>query len=171
MVTNKRSEFNNNSESINRQGGRVTVFAFKKNTTGVDIKIIGCFQIKLAPNQPFYSRGIITVQGRPFSVFDLQALAGLKPKAVTDESCIVLLDSDEGYNLFSRAIIVDNVTEMLNIADRNMAGAGVENLFGNQLNAVNSGSSPGSPEIEKEKANQKEQSSNSHTSPQRIASA
>ena len=171
MLNKRSSEFENNSESKNSYRGRITVFAFKKNATGVDIKIIGCFQIKLAPNQPFYSRGIITVQGRPFSVFDLQALAGLKPKTLTDESCIVLLDSNEGYNSFSRAIIVDNVTEMLNIAEHNMAGTGMENLFGTQLNTVKAGASPDFPELEKEQPNPKDQNCNPHIGRQGIAYA
>ena len=171
MVNKRNSESENNSESKNKYRGRITVFAFKKNAAGVDIKIIGCFQIKLAPNQPFYSRGIITVQGRPFSVFDLQALAGLKPKAITDESCIVLLDSNEGYNSFSRAIIVDNVTEMLSIADRNMAGTGMENLFGTQLNAVKAAASPDFPEFEKEQPNTKDQNGNPHIGRKGIAYA
>lgn len=171
MVTERKSEYNNNRECKDRQGDRITVFAFKKNDTGVDIKIIGCFRIKLAPNQPFYSKGIITVQGRPFSVFDLQALAGLKPKTVTDESCIVLMDSNEGCNSFSRAIIVDNVTEMLNIADRNMAGAGMENIFSSQLDAVKVPASPDFPDLEKQQPNTKDQPCSPHTGTQGIAYA
>ena len=166
MVTKGRSECNNNSECKKRKGDRITTFAFKRNNAGVEIRIIGCFRIKLAPNQPFYSRGIITVQGRPFPVFDLQVLAGLKPKKLTDESCIVLLDSNEGFDSFSRAIIVDNVTEMLNIADRNMAGAGVENLFGTQLRSVKVAASPDFPDVGEERGNRK-----SNTGKQRISYA
>ncbi len=171
MVTKGKSECNKNGESKNRKAGRITAFTFEKNDAGVEIKIIGCFRIKLAPNQPFYSRGIITVHGRSYSVFDLQALAGLKPKTVTSESCIVLLDSDEGYNSFSRAIIVDNVTEMLNIADRNMAGAGVENLFGSQLDGTKVVAAPDFPEVEEEKDNPEDQRRRPHTGKQRIAHA
>lgn len=149
MITKRR--FRHKTVSSDCENGRITAFAFKKHGDGIEIKIIGCFRIKQAPNQPFYSKGIITVQGRPFSVFDLQALAGLKAKKVTAESCIVLFDSDDEFNYFSRAIIVDDVTEMLSIADRSMAGVGIEHLFGSQLQAVRKAVSPDFPEITDQK--------------------
>lgn len=90
---------------------------------------------------------------------------------MTDESCIILMDPNEGCNSFSRAIIVDNVTEMLNIADRNMAGAGMENIFSSQLDAVKVAASPDFPDLEKQQPNTKDQPSNSHTGTQGIAYA
>lgn len=147
MITKGRFRHKSNNVSNVCANRRITAFAFSKHGDGVEIKIIGCFQIKQAPNQPFYSKGIITVQGRPFSVFDLQALAGLKAKKVTAESCIILFDCDDDYDFFSRAIIVDDVTEMLSIADRSMTGVGVENLFGSQLRMSGKVASPDFPEI------------------------
>lgn len=151
MKTKERFRHKSNNAGKDCQNKRITAFAFKKHDDGVDIKIIGCFQIKQAPNQPFYSKGIITVQGRPFSVFDLQALAGMKAKKVSAESCIILFDSDDDYNFFSRAIIVDDVTEMLSIADRSMTGMGIENLFGSQLQVIREATSPDFPEITDQK--------------------
>lgn len=151
MITKGPFRHKSNKFSNDCEDRRITAFAFTKHGDGVEIKIIGCFQIKQAPNQPFYSKGIITVQGRPFSVFDLQALAGLKAKKVTAESCIILLDCDDDLNSFSRAIIVDDVTEMLSIADRSMADVGIENLFGSQLQMSEKAASPDFPEIGEQK--------------------
>ena len=140
-----------NGEEGGREIKRLTAFALKRNEEGVDIKIIGCFGIKSAPSQPFYSKGVIVVGGRSFSVFDLQSLAGLSPKTLTEESCIVLLDFDHEHNHFSRAIVVDDVTEMLSIADQNMSGPKVENLFGCQLDRGAKAASPIFPGIEPER--------------------
>lgn len=140
-----------NGEEGGREIKRLTAFALKRNEEGVDIRIIGCFGIKSAPCQPFYSKGIIVVDGRSFSVFDLQSLAGLSPKILTDESCIVLLDFDDEHSYFSRAIVVDDVTEMLSIANQKMAGLKVENLFGCQLDRGAKALSPIFPEIESER--------------------
>ncbi|MBW8016186.1 MAG: hypothetical protein FVQ82_08365 [Planctomycetes bacterium] len=148
MAKRANAMFNSNEGEGGKRIKRLTAFAFKRNEEGVDIKIIGCFDIKSAPSLPFYSKGIIIVGGRPFSVFDLQVLAGSRPKTLTDESCIVLLDFDDEYSCFSRAIVVDDVSEMLSIADQNMAGVGVENLFGCQPGRMAKGPYSDFPEIE-----------------------
>jgi chemotaxis signal transduction protein len=109
---------------------RLTAFAFRGSDNGIDIKIIGCLEIRPAPSQPAYSKGIVTINDNAYSVFDLQALAGLKPKTISDDSCIVLLDPDEFYMNFSRAIIVDDVAEMISIADMDMDGLPVDSIFG-----------------------------------------
>ena len=127
---------------------RLTTFAFKKSENGIDIKIIGCLQVKSAPSQPFYSKGIVLLSGKVFSVFDLQALAGLKPKEITDESCIVLLDPDESFTNFSRAILVDDVSEMLKIAEQNMAGLPVDTLWGRHQQAQSENITPDFPDID-----------------------
>lgn len=147
VISKGQFKHKNNNVSNASENRRITAFAFSKHEGGVEINIIGCFQIKQAPSQPFYSKGIITVDGRPFSVFDLQALAGMKAKKVTSESCIVLLDCNDEFNFFSRAIIVDDVTEMLSIADHSMTGVGIENLFGSQLQISGKDASPDFPEI------------------------
>lgn len=114
----------------NIQQKRLTAFAFKRSNFGIDIKIIGCFKLKHAPSQPYYSKGIITLNHKAYSVFDLQTLSGLSPKPITEDSCIVLLDPNEDFTDFSRAIIVDNVSEMLRIAEQKMEGLPVAALFG-----------------------------------------
>lgn len=147
MINKGRFKPKSNNVSNASENKRITAFAFSKHGDGVEIKIIGCFHIKQAPSQPFYSKGIITVDGRPFLVFDLQALAGMKAKIVTSESCIILLDCDDEFNFFSKAIIVDDVTELLSIADHSMTGVCIENLFGSQLQMSRKGASPDFPEI------------------------
>ena len=109
---------------------RMPAFAFKRGEHGIEIKIIGCLDLKPVPSQPFYSKGTILLNDKVFSVFDLQALAGLGAKTITDDSCIVLLDPDESFQSFSRAIVVDNVTEMIKIAERNLEGLPVDALYG-----------------------------------------
>jgi chemotaxis signal transduction protein len=109
---------------------RLMAFAFRGSENGIDIKIIGRLKLRPAPRQPMYSKGIVLINDKAFSVFDLKALAGLKPKTISNESCIVLLDPDENFGDFCRAIIVDDVSEMLRIAKRDMEGLPVDTLFG-----------------------------------------
>jgi chemotaxis signal transduction protein len=60
--------------------------------------------------------GAIRIQGVSLPVIDEQILAGGQPRAITNESCIVLKNADESLSNFDTAVIVDDVSEMLSIA-------------------------------------------------------
>lgn len=137
---------------------RLTAFAFRGSEHGIDIKIVGCLEVRPAASQPVYSKGIVLVNNKAFSVFDLQALSGLKPKKISNESCIVLLDPDEHFMHFSRAIIVDDVSEMLRIAERDMEGLPMDTLFGNRWQSHSKKTAPDFPDMTNEpiKLNQPE---------------
>ena len=128
---------------------RLMAFAFHGTENGIEIKIIGCMEVRPAPRQPVYSKGIVLFEDKVFSVFDLQALAGLKPKTITPDSCIVLLDPNESYTDFSRAIIVDDVSEMLRIAEKDMDGLPVDTLFGCRWRSQPENPAPDFPDISK----------------------
>ncbi|MBW8016292.1 MAG: chemotaxis protein CheW [Planctomycetes bacterium] len=139
------------NENINDNSNhRLTAFAFHGTENGIDIKIIGCMEVRGAPSQPVYSKGIVLINEKAFSVFDLQALSGLKPKTITPESCIVLLDPNDTFTDFSRAIIVDDVSEMLRIAERDMDGLPVDTLFGRRWQCLPENPSPDFPNTTKE---------------------
>jgi chemotaxis signal transduction protein len=108
-----------NEQTNGSNNYQLTAFGFHKREGGVDIKIIGSMEVRRVPGQPKYSMGLITVDGKVFSVQDLQVLAGLGPRKVSADSCIVLLEPDDDYSDFSKAIIVDDVSEMLLIAEEN----------------------------------------------------
>jgi chemotaxis signal transduction protein len=129
---------------------RLTAFAFRGSETGIDIKIIGCLKVTPAPSQPVYSKGIVVINNKAFSVFDLQTLAGLRPKTISDKSCIVLLDPDEHFMNFSRAIIVDDVSEMLRIAEKHMEGLPVDSLFGCKWHCLPEKPAPDFPDMQNE---------------------
>ena len=146
MTTEKSMETGNdhtNEITIHK----LMAFAFNCSEKGIDIKIIGCMDVRAVPRQPVYSKGIVMFSDKVFSVFDLQALAGLKPKTITPDSCIVLLDPNETFTDFSRAIIVDDVTEMLKIAEKDLEGLPVDSLFGCRWRSQPKNPSPDFPDI------------------------
>ncbi len=139
------------NEHVSNTGNhRLMAFAFQGGESGFDIKIIGCMEVRPAPKQPVYSKGIVLFGDKVFSVFDLQALAGLKPKTITPESCIVLLDPNDSFTDFSRAIIVDDVSEMLKIAERSLDGLPVDSLFGCRWQCKPDNPTPDFPDIPEE---------------------
>lgn len=144
----RKKNIEGSSQSADIKNRRLTTFAFKAGENGIDIKIIGCLKIKSAPSQPIYSKGTILFDGKVFSVFDMQALAGLRPKRITDESCVVLVNSEDCDGDFNRAILVDDVAEMLRIAEHNMEGLAIGSLFGKSLK-LSSNISPDFPDVHK----------------------
>lgn len=144
----RKKNMEESSQCAEVKNRRLTTFAFKAGENGIDIKIIGCLKVKTAPSQPFYSKGTILFDGNVFSVFDMQALAGLRPKRITDESCVVLVNSDDCDGGFNRAIIVDDVAEMLRIAEHNMEGLAIGSLFGRGVK-LSSNISPDFPDVHK----------------------
>lgn len=126
---------------------RIMAFAFHGSENGIDIKIIGCMDVRSAPRQPVYCKGTVLFEDKIFSVFDLQALAGLKPKTITQDSCIVLLDPNETYTDFSRAILVDDVSEMLRIAERQLEGLPIDSIFGRRWHSQPKNPKPDFPDI------------------------
>lgn len=148
MVTEKAKDARNDHTSGDIIH-RLMAFAFRGSEHGIDIKIIGCMEVRPAPRQPVYSKGIVLFDDKVFSVFDLQALAGLKPKTITPDSCIVLLDPNDSYTDFTRAIIVDDVSEMLRIAERGLDGLPVDTLFGRRWHSQPQNPAPDFPDIPK----------------------
>jgi len=148
VVTEKAMDAEN--ENTTNTIHRLMAFAFHGSEKGIDIKIIGCMEVRPAPKQPVYSKGIVLFEDKVFSVFDLQALAGLKPKTITPDSCIVLLDPNDSYTDFTRAIIVDDVSEMLRIAEKDMDGLPVDTLFGCRWRSQPENPAPDFPDISKE---------------------
>ena len=97
---------------------RFTTFAFVKGQEETtNVMIIGCFCLEQSVCMHHHIVGAIRIHGTSFPVIDEQILAGGEPRAITNESCIVLKNADESLSNFGTAVIVDGVSEMLSIAE------------------------------------------------------
>ncbi len=80
-------------------------------------EIIGGIQtITEVPEMPDYIRGIINLRGKIIPVMDVNVRFRKEPNPYDDRTCIIVIDIDD----LSVGLIVDNVAEVLSIAEENI---------------------------------------------------
>ena len=103
------------------QHGRFLTFSMGKEVFGIEIKyvteIIGMQAITEVPEVPGYVKGIINLRGKIIPVIDVRLKFKKEPMEYNDRTCIIVID----INDVSVGLIVDNVAEVLTIADEDIA--------------------------------------------------
>lgn len=99
------------------QRGKYLTFQLGSDIFGIEIKfvteIIGIQSITYVPQVPSYVKGIINLRGKIIPVIDMR-LKFKKPQIEYDDrTCIIVIELDD----VSIGLIVDRVTEVLNIGD------------------------------------------------------
>ena len=103
----------------NREGKYLT-FALASEEYGLEIltvrEIIGYIEVTAVPQTPHYVKGVINLRGQVIPVIDLRAKFGMETAAVTEQSCIIVVEITQEGRTCSVGIIVDRVQEVLDIA-------------------------------------------------------
>jgi purine-binding chemotaxis protein CheW len=83
------------------------------------------------PQTPEHVKGVINLRGKVIPVIDLRARFGMGRIDYTDRTCIVVVETDSGTGKLHMGIVVDSVSEVLN-----MKGADIVDTpaFGTTLN-------------------------------------
>lgn len=102
------------------QKGKFLTFVLGKEQYGIEIKyvtqIIGIQAITEVPELPDYVKGIINLRGKIIPVMDVRLRFRKEVMEYNDRTCIIVID----INDISVGLIVDSVTEVLNITDENI---------------------------------------------------
>jgi purine-binding chemotaxis protein CheW len=106
------------------KGGKYLTFALGREEYGLEIlkvrEIIGYMDITAVPRTPAYVKGVINLRGQVISVVDLRAKFAMETAARTEETCIIVVEIRQAGRKLSTGIIVDRVSEVLNIAGENI---------------------------------------------------
>ena len=101
------------TKALSDKEGKYLTFALGPEEYGLEIlkvrEIIGYMEI--------------TAVGQVIPVVDLRAKFGMETVAVTDESCIIVVEITQAGRSFSTGIVVDRVQEVLDIAAENIEDA------------------------------------------------
>ncbi|HEX3011119.1 MAG TPA: chemotaxis protein CheW [Syntrophomonadaceae bacterium] len=105
-------------EEEDTQKGKFLTFVVGREEYGIEIRfvteIIGGIQmITEVPEVPDYVKGIINLRGKIIPVIDVNLRFKKDAKEYNDRTCIIVID----INDLSVGLIVDNVAEVLSIAD------------------------------------------------------
>ncbi len=102
------------------RGGKYLTFALGKEEYGLEIlkvrEIIGLMDITAVPRTPSYVKGVINLRGKVIPIVDLRAKFNMASVERTDQTCIIVVEIAHHGRTISTGIIVDRVSEVLDIA-------------------------------------------------------
>ncbi len=118
----------------NREGKYLT-FTLAEEEYGIGIlkvkEIIGMMAITTVPQTPAYMKGVINLRGKVIPIVDLRLKFDMQAIDYTDKTCIIVVEVSSGSQKVMIGILVDSVSEVLNIK-----GSDIEDTpnFGSHLN-------------------------------------
>ena len=112
-----------NTSAVAR-GGKYLTFALGKEEYGLEIlkvrEIIGWMDITALPRTPACVKGVVNLRGQVIVVIDLRAKFAMEGAAKTDQTCIIVVEIAHAGRKLSTGIIVDRVSEVLEIPGDNI---------------------------------------------------
>jgi purine-binding chemotaxis protein CheW len=133
------SETTTKVEQVNKalleKEGKYLTFALGHEEYGLEIlkvrEIIGYMDITAVPQTPAYVKGVINLRGQVIPVIDLRAKFGMETAEPTEETCIIVVEITQDDRNISTGIVVDHVSEVLDIAGEDIEKAP---QFGSSVN-------------------------------------
>lgn len=99
--------------------GKYLTFALGEEEYGLPVlkvrEIIKMMDVTSVPHVPAHVRGVINLRGKVIPVIDLRLKFGLPAMAASDQTCIVVVQVELGARRVMLGIIVDRVSEVLNV--------------------------------------------------------
>jgi purine-binding chemotaxis protein CheW len=120
------------------RAGKYLTFQLDGEVYGLEIlkvqEIIGMMEVTHVPRMPAFVRGVINLRGKVIPVVDLRLKFGLDAREDTERTCIVVLQVARDGALVTMGTIVDEVSEVLDIATEQLEpapsfGAGIDADF------------------------------------------
>ncbi len=105
--------------------GKYLTFHVGDEEYGLEIlkvqEIIGMMTVTKVPRTPECVRGVINLRGKVIPVVDIRRKFGLPAREDTVRTCIIVVQIDRGDNPVTMSMIVDEVSEVLNVAPEQLA--------------------------------------------------
>lgn len=108
------------NKALLEKEGKYLTFALGSEEYGLEIlkvrEIIGYMEITAVPQTPHHVKGVINLRGQVIPVIDLRSKFGMETAEITEESCIIVVEISADGHSFSTGIVVDHVSEVIDIA-------------------------------------------------------
>jgi purine-binding chemotaxis protein CheW len=115
--------------------GKYLTFALAHEEYGIGIlkvkEIIGMMSITTVPQTPEFVKGVINLRGKVIPVVDLRLKFGMEEIEYTERTCIIVVEIAGASSAVLMGIVVDSVSEVLNIRGDDIEDAPT---FGASLN-------------------------------------
>lgn len=114
------------SDLLKEKVGKYLTFVLGPEQYGFEIlkvrEIIGYMDITKVPQSPTYVKGVINLRGKVIAVMDLRLKFGMSEAEVTDETCIIVVDTMCSGKQQQMGVIVDAVSEVIDVGTDNLEG-------------------------------------------------
>jgi purine-binding chemotaxis protein CheW len=104
---------------ISVREGKYLTFSLAEEEYGVGIlkikEIMGLMPVTSVPQVPEFIKGVINLRGKVIPVIDLRLRFGMEEVDYTDRTCIIVVEITGSTNQVQVGIVVDSVSEVLNI--------------------------------------------------------
>jgi purine-binding chemotaxis protein CheW len=104
--------------------GKYLSFALGGEEYGIGIlkikEIIGMMPITAIPQMPEYIKGVVNLRGKVIPVIDLRTRFSMETVAYTERTCIIVVEIEGKTSTVLVGIVVDSVSEVLNIRAENI---------------------------------------------------
>jgi purine-binding chemotaxis protein CheW len=105
--------------AIAKSEGKYLTFKIANEHYGIEIlkikEIIGMMPITSLPKTPGFLKGVINLRGKVIPVMDLRLRFGMQEIEYTERTCIVVVEIAGNAGEIHMGIVVDSVSEVLNI--------------------------------------------------------
>jgi purine-binding chemotaxis protein CheW len=107
--------------TMTKHEGKYLTFTLDGEEYGIAIRkikeIIGMMVITYVPQTPGFVKGVINLRGKVIPVVDLRLKFGMEAIEYTERTCIVVVEIMNHDNDVQIGIVVDTVSEVLNIKE------------------------------------------------------
>lgn len=115
------------NEAIHAKEGKYLTFVLASEEYGLEIlkvrEIIGFMEVTSVPQTPEHVKGVINLRGQVIPVVDLRANFSMETIETTEQTCIIVVEITHEEENISTGIIVDCVSEVLDIATEQIEDA------------------------------------------------
>lgn len=116
----------NDQRDASGLAGKYLTFALGEEEYGLPVlkvrEIIKMMDVTSVPQVPPHIRGVINLRGKVIPVIDLRLKFGLSGLDATDQTCIIVVQVDLEGRRVMLGMIVDRVSEVLNISNEEIEG-------------------------------------------------
>ncbi len=108
------------NQGLKGKEGKYLTFTLGQEEYGIGIlkvrEIIGILEITSVPRTPEHIKGVINLRGKVIPVISLRSKFGIMEEDYTDRTCIIVVEILGSGGSIPIGIIVDSVSEVLNIS-------------------------------------------------------
>ena len=110
------------------RAGKYLTFQLSKEEFGIRVlkvrEIMGLQEITAVPQTPMHIKGVINLRGKVVPVIDLRLKFGLETAEYTQRTCIIVTQVQSESGSILMGIVVDGVSEVLNLTAQEIEGVG-----------------------------------------------